>query len=219
MYYYDNLPELAGPPEARFRYQMKIAAVETAGSSNHAPIRPDLSLGLLSTIRIKKYGFQTERVVGTMIHELAHAVHRYIDEGSYEKLVRNAYVLPALGLPAAEDDNKRLMESFATHIEITYMNEFYHRIGFLQFQYQRFNLQDQKISGERHYTTLIFDLTDNNNQSNRFANSPVDNVENFTPLEIEGSMIGARSLGDFRRNLEALNKDSNADLVQLFNNW
>ncbi len=167
MYYYANLPGLTGPPLPFGPFgQMKIAAVETnEGASSHAPIKSDLSLNLLSRIRVKAYGDATERVIGVMVHELAHATHTVIDEGSYDKLVREAYILPEF-LTSKKDDNKRLMESYARHIEITYVNEFYHRLGSPQYIYRGDNYQNQPISPQIHYTTLLYDLKDNINQRN-----------------------------------------------------
>lgn len=219
MYYYENLPTLSGPPRpSGFLFQMKIAAVEADNDSNHSPFRSLISGNLLSRIRVKAWDENTENVIGVSIHELAHAVHWKVDWQAYTNLVHDAYI-PPFTANGERDDNRRLMESYATHIEITYMDEFYNRSGLPFYQYEGFNLQDQSIGVESHYTTLVYDLTENFNQNTFFALSPIDNVENFTLREVQEALKNATDLDDYRANLNALGKDNPADILQLFINW
>lgn len=111
------------------------------------------------------------------------------------------------------------MESYATHIEITYMDEFYNRLGETLYLYEGDNKQSQGTNFNIWYTTLLYDLTDTQNQG--FFNNffPVDNAENFTVREVQEALKNATDLDDYRANLDALNKDNPADVLQLFNNW
>ena len=111
------------------------------------------------------------------------------------------------------------MESYATHIEITYMDEFYNRLGLPGYLYETDNKQQQLITANIWYTTLLFDLTDNQNQGRFNRVLPFDNAENFTVREVQEALKNATDLDDYRANLDALGKDNPADVLQLFNNW
>ncbi len=219
MYYYENLPTLSGPPWASgFLFQMKIAAVEANNDSNHVPFRSLISRNLLSRIRIKAWDENTENVIGVSIYELAHAVHWKVDWLAYTNLVHDAYI-PPFTANGERDDNRRLMDSYATHIKITYMDEFYDRLGLPGYLYEVDNKQLQTISENIWCTTLLYDLTDDLNQGIFNTLLPFDNVENFTVREVQEALKNATDLDDYRANLVALNKDDPADILQLFNNW
>lgn len=126
-----------GPPEPAFAWfgQMKIAASDHGGASIHVLFRGILGL---STIRIKKHDSTTEEQIGVTIHELAHAVYWKKDVGAYTNLVHDAYI-PPFAAGGERDDNRRLMDSWGTHIEITYMDEFYNRLGEPNYLYENDN--------------------------------------------------------------------------------
>jgi hypothetical protein len=216
MYYYENLPNLSRPPtNSIWSRQMKLAAVEYNGSSSHVPIR---FLYNGSQIKLKVYGDPQDRVIGVTIHELAHAVHWKVDRSSYYNLVQDGYV--NLALPQeVRDRNKRLLESYARHIEVTYMNEFYRRLGIASTYRYKNNLQNLTIIGNDIYTSGIFDLTDNINQSILDSNLPNDPAEGYSLIQLEQALIGATHWGSYRQNILDLNIDNPADVNTLFNNW
>jgi hypothetical protein len=216
MYYYENLPNLSRPPtNSTWSRQMKLAAVEYNGSSSHVPIR---FLYNGSQIKLKVYGDPQDEVIGVTIHELAHAMHWDLDRSSYYNLVQDGYV--NFFLPQeTRDRNKRLLESYACHIEITYMNEFYRRLGVSSnYEYQD-NFQLQTIVEDNIYTSGIFDLTDDDNQSLIDFARPNDPVDGYSLLQLEDALIGATHWGSYRQNILDLNVGNPVDVNILFNNW
>lgn len=221
MYYYENLPGLRFPATSlELQSQMKLAAVEESGSSSHVPFRRFV---FSSVIKIKRWNEPTSDIVGTTIHELAHSVHWAIDRTSYNNIVWDAYIDPTLsgGLGPTANNNRRLLESWAMHIELLYTSEFYNRLGSTEPDYLGL-LQNRTINENIHYTTGIFDLTDNVNQ--RFIPTanfqlPDDPAEGYSPLQLQQALIGARSWNQYRNNIKSLNIDNPADVDTLFANW
>jgi hypothetical protein len=216
MYYYENLPGLSGPPTNGFlRAQMKIAAIETRGASNHVPFRRFFTG---SQIRMKVFGRDQDQVIGVTIHELAHSVHWKISRSSYNYLVNNGYLNATLA-SQARDRYKRVMETYARQIEITYMNEFYRRLGIIGPYAYRNNLQDFEVLEETVYTSAMYDLTEDFNQSLTNNLLPDDPAEGYTSLQIEMCLIGCRTWDEYRERIVNLNIDADADVRTLFNNW
>lgn len=221
MMYYENFPNLSNPASYfELDAQMKIAAVEESDASSHVPFRRYV---LSSVIKIKTWGDPTSGVVGTTIHELGQSIHWALDRSSYNNIVWDAYIDPTLsgGLGPTANNNRRLLESWATHIELLYTREFYNRLGSTAPVYLGL-LQNQTINEDIHYTTGIFDLTDNINQ--RFIpvpnfNLPDDPAEGYTPRQLQDALHGARSWNQYRDNIKSLNIDNPNDIDVLFANW
>lgn len=221
MYYYENLPNLSYPATSlELGSQMSIAAVESSVNSNHVPFRRNLFAA--SVIRLKKWNAVTSDIVGTTIHELAHSVHWKIDKTSYNNIVWDAYIDPTLsgGLGPTANNNRRLLESWAMHIEVFYMNEFYNRLGEPNVNYLD-RVQSRVIFEDIHYTSGIFDLTDDFNQRivNNNVNLPDDPAEGYTPRQLQDALHGARSWNQYRDKIKSLNIDNPNDVDVLFANW
>ena len=219
-YYYENLPGLRFPATSlELQSQMKLAAVEESGSSSHVPFRRFV---FSSVIKIKRWNEPTSDIVGTTIHELAHSVHWAIDRTSYNNIVWDAYIDPTLsgGLGPTANNNRRLLESWAMHIELLYTAEFYNRLGVITPIYLGL-LQERTINEDIHYTTGIFDLTDDSNQRFVFSNFnlPNDPAEGYTPRQLQDALHGARSWNQYRNNIKSLNIDNPNDIDVLFANW
>lgn len=228
-YYYGHRFGFTSPPVNFFTgRQLKIAAREINGGStgsSYSHIKNDLSLGIAAQIHIKAWGRSSERVYGTTIHELAHAAHSVVDRTSYDNVVRDAWIIPWQG-GAVVNNNRRLLETWARTVEVTFTNERYRKkFGLTNFNYRN-SLQFQTISEEIHYTSGGLDMIDNINQrqepniGNGSLLFPIDRVEGYNIRQLENALVGAKSWWQWRDNVK--NKYFNSTekyLDELFNNW
>ncbi|MDT0642187.1 hypothetical protein RM553_05010 [Zunongwangia sp. F363] len=231
-YYYGNRFGLTSPPTNFFTgRQIKIAAREIDGGStgsSYSHIKNDLSLGIAAQIHIKAWTRSSDRIYGTTIHELAHAAHSMVDRGSYDNLVRDAYIIPWQG-GAVENNNRRLLETWAKTVEIVFaLKRYRDDAGNPAYSYftqsNGFNLsnyQRVRISEENHYTSGGYDMIDDFNQRVNYGSAyPIDRVENYTIKQLESALIDAKSWLQWRDNIKS--KYSNSTeiyLDELFNNW
>jgi hypothetical protein len=232
-YYYGHRFGLDSPPKNNFIYfiglpgqafgvlgQIKIAARESAPwgiASSYSHIRGDLTYGLAPQIHIKAFGRPSDDVYGTTIHELTHAQHSVLDRGSYDNIVRDAFV----GSSSVQNRNRRLLETWPTTVEIMMTVDRYRtKFGNPTYQYKR-NKQSLTIQDENHYTSGGFDMIDDFNQSVIFDNRfPIDRVNGYTLKQLEQSLIGARHWGQWRDNIKNKYDNPTEQFVdELFNNW
>lgn len=98
--------------------------------------------------RIIVYNAQNETIetYATTIHELAHAAHWRIDQTAYNDLVWDAYLDPAVTSILNDNDlgptarnNRRLLESWATGVEI-FLTRRYYRTQHNAFNYEYRNV-------------------------------------------------------------------------------
>jgi len=200
-FYYGNTGGLTRPPtNSILKTQMKIAAIENRGVSSHKPIAR--WLGIAPRIQIKRWGLNSEQVYGTTIHELDHAAHWRVDQGSYSNTVFNTYIAnsitPVIG--NQEDNARRFLESWATGVEIYLTNLYYKGLGNSNYEYNaglpsgklrvlngvsKGNDQTKLTVGSKnknniYYTTAVYDMTDTFNQRTDFGeillNRSIDNV-------------------------------------------
>lgn len=94
-------------------------------------------------------------------------------------------------------------------------------LGEIGYRY-RDNLQWQTIADEDFYTTVGFDLTDDENQRNTWgATRPIDRVDGYTIKDVENALRGAKTWGQWRDNMIRI-KPSNPtsdNIEELFNNY
>ena len=231
-YYYGHRFGLISPPMNNHIYsfgrqgQIKIAARETAPwgiLSSYSHIRSDLTYSLAPQIHIKAWGRPSDEVYGTTIHELSHALLSVLDRGSYDNIVRDAFLN---NTSAVQNRNRRLLETWPTTVEIMMTLDRYRT----QFNvpnysvYQNTSLNNNQritIAAENHYTSGGFDMIDDFNQSVIFNNQfPIDRVNGYTLKQLEQSLIGARYWSQWKDNVK--NKYDNPTeifLDELFNNW
>ena len=231
-FYYGHRFGLISPPMNNHIYsfgrqgQIKIAARETAPwgiLSSYSHIRSDLTYSLAPQIHIKAWGRPSDQVYGTTIHELSHALHSVLDRGSYDNIVRDAFLN---NTSAVQNRNRRLLETWPTTVEIMMTLDRYRT----QFNvpnysvYQNTTLNNNQritIAAENHYTSGGFDMIDDFNQSVIFNNQfPIDRVNGYTLKQLEQSLIGARYWSQWKDNVK--NKYDNPTeifLDELFNNW
>jgi len=231
-YYYGDRFGLTSPPKVSGFFgagQMKIAAREIDGGStgsSYSHLRSELTFGLSAQIHIKAWNRSSDRVYGTTIHELAHAAHSVVDRGSYDNLVRDAYTFPIQS--DAVDNNKRLLETWASTVEIMFAVERYkNKFGQANYEYGNsdgYNLknrQRQTINYNIHYTSAGWDMIDNINQRNLYGNSyPIDRVSGYTINQLENALNGAKTWWQWRDNIKNMYYNSSEPyLDELFNNW
>ncbi|SHF55779.1 hypothetical protein SAMN05444483_101584 [Salegentibacter echinorum] len=232
-YYYGNRFGLTSPPTNFFTgRQMKIAAREINGGStgsSYSHIKNDLSLGIAAQIHIKAWSRSSDRIYGTTVHELAHAAHSIVDRGSYDNIVRDAYIIPWQG-GAVKNNNRRLLETWAKTVEIIFaLKRYRDDAGNPAYAYftqdNGFNLnnyQRVRITDENHYTSGGYDMIDDFNQRAEYSSSsyPIDRVENYTLKQLEDALVGAKSWHQWRDNIKSKYSNSTEiHLDELFNNW
>ncbi len=231
-YYYGSRFGLTSPPTNFLTgKQLKIAAREIDGGStgsSYSHIKNDLTLGIAAQIHIKAWNRASDRVYGTTIHELAHAAHSMVDRGSYDNLVRDAWIIPWEG-GAVVNNNRRLLETWARTVEITFAVKRY-RDDANNLDYAYFtqdnnvnlnNFQILKISDNNHYTSGGYDMTDDFNQRLEYGSLyPIDRVENYTISQLENALVNARYWNQWRDNIKLkYNNSTEIFLDELFNNW
>lgn len=232
-FYYHNIGGLTRPPTNNFwKTQIKIAAVETnEGPSSTKMQAGHGTFGIVPHIKIKRYGLSSEKVYGTTIHELAHAAHWRVDPISWDDLVEQGYLynFGSSNPGPAGASARRLMESWATGVEIYLTNMRYRRLGPNSYMYMAFqlngvkwgNLQNVSIS-EKFYTTGIYDLYDSFNQRIGFGaiyyQLPYDNVSGFSMKTLENVLIGSTRWEEYRNKIIAISGNSK-DVKTLFDSW
>ncbi len=228
-YYYGSRFGLTSPPRnGTFKRQMKIAARELNDQSSTVKAR---EIWFCAYISIKSWGRASDQVYGTTIHELAHAAHRQVDTQSYNNVVYDAYTNPCVSsggcnnLGPTADNNRRLLETWPTTVEIFFVLDRYKtKFGLTNYSVYKNNflnnLQSQTIAGNRYYTSVGFDMTDDFNQRvNGFA-YPIDRVSGYTLTQLEQALVGARSWWQWRDNIKnRYNNPTEIYLDELFNNW
>ncbi len=224
-FYYHNIGGLTRPPTNGFwKTQIKIAAVETSQGPSSTKMQVGHgTFGIVPHIKIKKYGDASELIYGTTIHELAHAAHWRIDPISWDDLVEQGYIYNGGGNPGpAGASARRLMESWATGVEIYLTNMRYRRLGLNSYNYQGKNLQDQKINDgyqAKFYTTTFYDMYDSFNQRDEHGiNVPIDRVSGVTWPNMEKSLIGSTRWEECREKNIAISGRA-SQIRELFNNW
>jgi len=231
-YYYGSRFGLTSPPTNFFTgRQLKIAAREIDGGStgsSYSHIKNDLTLGIAAQIHIKAWNRSSDRVYGTTIHELAHAAHSVVDRGAYDNLVRDAWIIPWQG-GAVENNNKRLLETWARTVEISFAVKRYrddaNNLNYAYFTQDNGvnlnNFQILKISDDNHYTSGGYDMIDDFNQRFEYGSLyPIDRVENYTISQLESALVDARYWTQWRDNIKSkYNNPTEIYLNELFNNW
>ncbi len=237
-YFYQNQFDISRPSNAH--EHRTIAAMEINGQSSNIPFAATASVGIAAQILIKEWDSASDRVYGTTIHELAHAAHQTLDNGSYTDVVGDAYTSVCFTFPIwpAEDgcnrplgptanNNRRLMETWATTVETLFTIIRYRDLyGDAMYEY-RGNLQAQDILADIHYTAAGFDMLEGNyglaplNQHLNDVNNPIDNVNGFTIEQLENALDGSRSWNEWRDRLFEQNpgNPTRNNLNELFGNW
>jgi hypothetical protein len=234
-YYYGHRFGLISPPMNGHFYsfgrqgQIKIAARESAPwgiVSSYSHIRSDLTYSLAPQIHIKAYGKPEDEVYGTTIHELTHALHSVLDRGSYDNIVRDAFLD---NHSSVQNRNRRLLETWPTTVEIMMtLDRYKTKFGNPNYEYRKVgsivnsgNKQYVRIYEENLYTSGGYDMIDNINQRTSFGSSyPIDRVNSYTIKQLQDALIGARLWGAWKDNIK--NKYDNPTeiyLDELFNNW
>jgi hypothetical protein len=226
-FYYHNIGGLTRPPTNNFwKTQIKIAAVEVSqGTSSTKMQAGHGTFGIVPHIKIKQYGLSSEKVYGTTIHELAHTAHWRVDPISWDDLVEQGYLynFGSNNPGPAGASARRLMESWATGVEIYLTNMRYRRLGSYGYDYQNTNLQDRKIDDgkgmSKFYTTTFYDMTDTYNQRSVHGYLvPIDRVSGVTWRNMEKSLIGSTRWEECRDKNIAISGQA-SQIRELFGNW
>jgi hypothetical protein len=238
-YYYGDIGGLTEPPNNSFwNTQMKIGAFESDGASAH--VQQIRYFGVLPRIYLNAYEETTEQTIGETIHELAHAAHWRVDKTAYNDLVYDAYagpwLTPGTDVGPTERNNRRLLESWATGVEI-YLTRRYYRTQHSAFNYE---YQDTRLNGTfmgnyqsveidnnrgQYYTSVFWDMLDTFNQRTDFGRTyrtlPLDNVSGFTMPQLENALKNAEYWSEYKNNVINQNTENpTVDLVpELFANW
>jgi hypothetical protein len=233
-YYYGHRFGLISPPKNNHFYsfglqrQIKIAARETYGTypSSYSHIRADLTYGLSAQIHIKAWGRASDRIYGTTIHELSHALHSILDRGAYDNIVRDAFLNNTL---AVQNRNRRLLETWPTTVEVLMtLDRYKTKFGNPNYEYGNTdgflyrNMQRKTINSENHYTSGGYDLIDNFNQRNSYGfEYPIDRVSGYNIKQLQDALIGARLWNGWKDNIKTKydNNPTEMYLDELFNNW
>ena len=217
-YYYKDILNLHRPQLNTFwNSQMKIAARNITSTSVHA--NQTAIFGILPSIYLCAWDRPSERVYGTTIHELAHSAHREMGTSAYASLVWKGYIEPEAWVNDTDKykSARRVLESWATAVEITLTNLRYQRLDPTHTQYRIIpdpnrsigNLQNVPLTfgdvSTTYYTPAYFDLTDNVDQNRLFTGVPVDKTANFTIKQIEDAVKNSSSWGEVKQKIVAQN--------------
>lgn len=225
-YYYGSRFGLTSPPRNSFlKRQLKIAARTENGQSSYVKAR---RVWFGADISLQAWNRRSDRVYGTIIHELAHAAHRQVDGSAYNDVVWDAYTGPCTSFNGCDNlgptgnNNRRLLETWPTTVEIMFTtNRYRSRYGRTGYDYDFDNYQDQTIAEENHYTSAGWDMIDNVNQRTLYgAAFPNDRVSGYNIVQLEQALKGARTWWGWRDNIR--NRNTNAtegNLNELFDNW
>lgn len=220
-YYYKDILGLHRPQLNTFwNSQMKIAARESTSSSAH--FNQVAAFGIFPSIYINTWDNPSERVYGVTIHELAHSAHREMGINAYASLVWKAYIEPEAWFNDTDKykSAKRVLESWATAVEITLTRLRYQRLNapfnnYLatqneptgNYQYIPLSYDDSRNT---FYTSAYFDLTDNVNQRFVFGlRMPVDDVQGFSIKQVEDLVKDSRSWGEVKEKFIANYSENN----------
>ena len=175
---------------------------------------------MLPRIYLNSYGEPTEEVIGVTIHELAHAAHWRVDKTAYNDLVYDAYaepwLTPGTDVGPTERNNRRLLESWATGVEIFLTRRYYRMQHSLSnYEYKNTllngvrmgNYQSQRFDVGRgqYYTSVMWDMLDNFNQrvdyGLTYTTLPLDRVSGFTMPQLENALKNAEYWTEYRDNV------------------
>ena len=214
-YYYKDILGLHRPRlNTTLGSQQKIAATQNQGKSVHLNQLKLAGVWFPHLIVLQVWDKESESVYGTTIHELAHSAHSQMSLGAYNSLVWKAYIeLEAWGGGATDKEKsaKRVLESWATAVEITLTNLRYQRLGVRNQQYNV--VGDTNIGNEQlvpltfdnvsttYYTPAYFDLTDNYNQ-NQYQGMPNDFVTGFTIKQVQDVVKDSKSWSEVKEKFE-----------------
>ena len=217
-YYYKDILGLHRPQlNNTLSSQMKIAAMEVTSDSVH--LNQLALFGIFPSIYLQVWAKTSESIYGSTIHELAHSAHSEMGKNAYNSLVWKAYIDPERWFNDTDKykSAKRVLESWATAVEITLTNLRYQRLGITNNQYEFINvfnlgnMQYRILSFDNttttYYTSAYYDLTDNVNQRvilNAFGLLlPLDEVNDYTIKEVEDQIKDSKSWGEVREKFES----------------
>ncbi len=226
-YYYGGRFGLTSPPRnSFFRRQLKIAARLKNDRSSYVKAR---RIWFGNDISLMEWRSESDKVYGTIVHELAHAAHREVDKGSYNKIVWNAWSGPCTSFDGCSNpgptgkNRRRLLETWASTVEVTFVLHRYRNVfNRLSYNYDsEINLQFQRTLDKPYYTSAGYDMIDDVNQRSIYGSHyPIDRVQGYSIKQLERALIGAKSWNQWRDNIK--NRYNNATekyLDELFNNW
>lgn len=225
-YYYGNRFGLTAPPRNSFlKRQLKIAARPESGKSSYFKAR---QIWFGNDISIQAWNNASDRIYGTIVHELAHAAHRQFDAITYNNLIWDAYTGPCTSISGCENlgptanNARRLLESWSVAVEIMFTtNRYRSRFGRAGYNYEDTNFQNRTVSTHNHYTAAGWDMMDMLNQRELFGDAfPIDRVSGYTIVQLEQALKGAKSWRQWRDKIR--NNYSNPTenfLDELFSNW
>jgi len=226
-YYYGSRFGLTSPPRnSFFRRQLKIAARLKNDRSSYVKAR---RIWFGSDISLMEWRSESDKVYGTIVHELAHAAHREVDRGAYNAVVWDAWTGPCTSLNGCNNpgptgkNRRRLLETWASTVEVKfalyrYQNRF-HRPNY-SYDNEK-NLQFQRITDRPYYTSAGYDMIDNENQQQTYGiHYPKDRVKGYSIKQLENALSGARSWEQWRNNIRnRYNNSTEQYLNELFHNW
>ncbi|RYC52150.1 hypothetical protein [Flagellimonas olearia] len=226
-YYYGNRFGLTSPPRnSFFKRQLKIATQLKNDRSSYVKAR---RIWFGNDISLMEWGSKSDKVYGTIVHELAHAAHREVDKNAYNAVVWDAWSGPCTSFNGCSNpgptgkNRRRLLETWASTVEVTFVLHRY-RSYFKKPNYNydsEINLQFQKTLDKPYYTSAGYDMIDDVNQRNIYGSHyPIDRVQGYTIKQLEGALVGAKSWNQWRDNIKnRYNNTTEKYLDELFNNW
>ena len=226
-YYYGERFGLTSPPRNNvLKRQLKIAAQRKNDRSSYVKAR---RIWFGNDISLMEWGSGSDKVYGTIVHELAHAAHREVDKNAYNAVVWDAWSGPCTSFNGCENlgptgkNRRRLLETWASAVEVTFvLHRYRNRFNRPNYNYDNeVNLQFQRTLDKPYYTSAGYDMIDDINQRDIYGILyPIDRVRGYTIKQLEGALVGAKSWNQWRDNIK--NRYNNATenyLDELFNNW
>lgn len=198
-YYYKDIQGLRRPPQNSFwKTQVKLAAFNWEEHKDNGDMWAGRNILFGSLIHIYRPQRSTMNIYATTIHELAHASHWNM----------SSKVIGPFLTTFGQAQNK-VPESWATGVEWVLT-----KMEYPQYLGRQFENSD--------YTNLVMDLIDtpNNETIGYGINSPLDQVEEYTIVQIEESLRDVKNFYEWKDNLRN-NYENNTEqhLDALFDYW
>ncbi|WP_168796308.1 hypothetical protein [Flagellimonas onchidii] len=200
---------------------MNISASKTNAVSSHIHQRRWLPI-IGSQIVLKEYGERSDQVIGTTIHELAHASHWNMDRENYNDLAWKGYIeAKTVGMKRHNKRARRLLETWATTVEIYLTRKLYREKYLSNYSYIDNDFQLVRIIDNNYYTSCGYDMTDTDNQRSIYgADYPNDRVSGYSIRQLENALKGSDVWGEWKDRVKSLyNNPTEHHLDELFNNW
>lgn len=191
-YYYNHSRwGIKAPPRRDGVFQLLQQRLHIAGKdkSGRSHFYDFNSFVQSAEVVVYRNNYDSREVFGTAVHELAHASHWELGYSTGQ------YVLDALF------DDPFLPESWAVGVETVVTNDVYETDDYERKQGETIPMMSDG------YTSIVWDMIDDNNQFGTNSNYPDDLVSGYTLSQLEGALPG--SLGSWWRWRDKIKENYN----------